>query len=100
MSHLRGKHFGILIALYHLNFHRCVDQSYALWHHDLHPELQLTHSMLICVMLIDASCRYAKHMLSGRYLSSASSKAVSEVDRGWRFKLQASPYGLTCSGHK
>ena len=50
LSHLRGKHFGILIALYHLNFHRCVDQSYALWHHDLHPELQLTHSMLMFAM--------------------------------------------------
>ena len=100
LQHLGGKHFGILIALYHLNFHRCVAQSYALWHHDLHLELQLTHSMLMCVMLIDASCRSARHMLSGRYLSNASSKAVSEVDRGWCFKLQASPSCLTCSGHK
>ena len=34
LSHLRGTHFGIMIALRNLNFHRCVAQRYALWHHD------------------------------------------------------------------
>ena len=34
LSNLRGTHFGIMIALRNLNFHRCVAQRYALWHHD------------------------------------------------------------------
>ena len=50
LFHQRCKHFCILIAMYHLNFHRCVAQSYALMHHDLHLELQLKRSMLMFAM--------------------------------------------------
>ena len=78
LLHLGGKHFGILIALYHLNFHRCVAQSYALWHHDLHLELQLTRSMLMFAM------SEVRALASGFAFGAAThtlNAAVSHADR-------------------